>query len=125
MSASADVGLSRRQRLLSPLSFQEAFDSGKQWPGRTLVMWLRRADDAVGRLGVVASKRTFHDAVERNRAKRLLREAYRLNRHRFADDVDVVLLARRRILDAKRQDVERDLLDVGRAACVLRNGGPA
>jgi ribonuclease P protein component len=105
------------------LLFKEAFDGGPQWPGRTLVMWLRRADDASCRLGVVASKRTFHDAVQRNRARRLLREAFRLNRHRLAAGADVVLLARRRILDAKRQDVERDLLHVCRMAGLLQDGG--
>lgn len=120
MSKSADVGLSRRQRLLSPLSFKEAFDGGPQWPGRTLVMWLRRAGDASGRLGVVASKRTFRRAVDRNRARRLVREAFRLNRGELRTDVDFVLLARRRILDVKRQDVEDDLGQICRAAKILR-----
>lgn len=58
------------------------------------------------------SKRTFHHAVERNRAKRLMREAYRLQRDRLKPGVDILLLGRRAILKAKRQDVEKDLLRV-------------
>lgn len=75
-----------------------------------MVMWVRASDDAALRLGVVAAKRSFHDAVERSRAKRLLREAYRLNRFRFSGRKDVVLVARRAILEVDRRAVERDLL---------------
>lgn len=92
--------------------FQETFNAGENLPGRLLVLWVRRQPDASRRLGVIASKRTFHFAVERNRAKRLLREAFRLQRNRVADGVDLVLLARRSILKASRQDVEKDLLKV-------------
>ena len=107
-----DVGLSRRQRILSPLLFREAFDNGKSYTGKALVMWIRQGDDAEQRLGVVAAKRTFRHAVDRNRAKRLLREAFRLNRWRMKTNADVVLLARFKILKMKRQDVEKDLLNV-------------
>ena len=62
-----------------------------------MVLWHRTGEDADLRLGVVASKRTFRRAVDRNRAKRLLREVFRLNRHRFTGAVDVVLVARARI----------------------------
>lgn len=113
-----DVGLSRRQRLLSARSFEEAF-TGPQWPARTLVLWVRTAPDASRRVGVVASKRTFRRAVDRNRARRLLREAYRLNRHRLGAEVDVVLLARRKILDTPRSGVEKDLLRSFRDAGIL------
>ena len=91
---------------------------------RTFVLWVRRAPDAARRLGVVASKRTFHDAVDRNRARRLLRESFRLHRHLLADNVDLVLLARRRILDAKRPDVDRDLLAALRKEGLLTGGEP-
>ena len=105
-----DMGLSRRQRILESRCFKEAFDHGPHSTGRFMVMWLRVNDDATLRLGVVASKRSFHEAFERARAKRLLREAYRLNRFRFSGKQDVVLVARHAILGVARQDVERDLL---------------
>jgi ribonuclease P protein component len=77
--------------------------------GRTLVMWVTRGTDAGRRAGVVVSKRTFRRAVDRNRAKRLLREAFRLSRHRLAPDVDVILIARAGIAGKHCQDVMRDL----------------
>jgi ribonuclease P protein component len=85
-------------------------------------MWLRRGEGASLRLGVVASRRSFRRAVDRARAKRLLREAYRLNRDRLCGDCDVILVARRDILQAKRQDVEKDLLEAAGKAGIRRAG---
>lgn len=101
--------LGRNARLRSESAFREAFQK-EGLPTRTLVLWVRSAPDANRRVGVVASKRTFRLAVDRNRAKRLLREAFRLQRHRIQDGADFVLLARRAILDVRRQRVEADLL---------------
>ena len=58
-----------------------------------MVFWRRRGAGAALRLGVVASRKVG-GAVQRARAKRRLRSAYRLNRHRFRGDCDVVLIAR-------------------------------
>ena len=58
--------------------YKRIFDRGRSIKGRLLVAWHLEADDADRRAGVVVSKKSFHDAVDRNRAKRLLREAYRL-----------------------------------------------
>jgi len=82
--------------------------------GRYLVMWQRRHCDAGRRLGVIASKRTLRRAVDRNRAKRLLREAYRRNRHRFRGDRDVVLIARKPMAHASLAVVEDELLRLAR-----------
>lgn len=116
---SEKLSFSRRSRLLSPLSFTQVFGTGRQWKTRNLVLYTRRSAEPERRLGVVAGKRTFRRAVERNRAKRLLREAFRLNQHRIATGSELVLIARRNILKARLQDVERDLLNVCRRSGIL------
>ena len=58
--------------------YRHVFDRGRSIKGRLVVAWLVQDAFADQQAGVVVSKKTFHDAVERNRAKRLMREAYRL-----------------------------------------------
>lgn len=64
-------------RLPGP-KYKRVFDRGRSIRGRLLVAWHLEASDADQMAGVVVSKKSFHDAVDRNRAKRLLRESYRL-----------------------------------------------
>lgn len=116
-------GLSRAQRMTRSAHFQEAYDQGRKWVGRYMVLYLRVGEGAALRLGVVASRRVGR-AHERNRARRLLREAYRRNRHRFQGQTDVVLIARASVPRAAYSDVEADLLTVAtRAGIVKPDGG--
>lgn len=54
--------------------------------------------------GLIATKRTFKHATQRNRAKRLLREWLRINAPVMRDDLDYVVIARTPILDATRDE---------------------
>ena len=65
-----------------------------------MVLWTRTGSGSQLRLGVVASRKVGN-AVERARAKRLLREVYRRNRVALSGAVDVVLVARHAILCAE------------------------
>lgn len=114
-----DVGLSRHQRLLHNVDFRQAYDGGVRFVGRLMVLWVRRGDGAALRLGAVAGKRTFARSVDRSRVRRLMREAYRLNRYRLQGEVDVVLVARRALLGKRRQDAEGELLTLAGKAGLL------
>ena len=117
----SDFGLPRSSRMW-PALYRDTFARERSIPGRFLVLWLRVAPDANRRMGVVTSRRTLPSAVSRNRARRLLREAFRLNRSHLRPDVDVLLLARGRIEQVKRQDVEADLRTTCRRAGIWRDG---
>ena len=112
-------GLSRGQRVVLSHQFREAYDQGKCIRGRLLTMWLRAGPDAALRLGVVTGRRVG-EATVRTRARRLMREAYRLNRSRFRGGFDVVLSARSTICSARRQDVEAELMTLARRAGILK-----
>ena len=58
------------------------------------MLFVRPNDGSVARLGIITSKRVASRAVDRNRAKRLVREAFRRMRHRLGG-VDVVVQLRR------------------------------
>jgi ribonuclease P protein component len=110
--------LRRRQRLTRSALFGEAYAQGRRFVGRFMVLWLREAEDAALRLGVVAGRKVG-EAVVRNRAKRRLREAFRLNRQRLHGKADVILIARRTVVNATWQELESELLRLAAEAGLL------
>lgn len=71
---------------------------------RNFVAFVLRRSDGCLRLGVVASRRVG-GAVARNRAKRMLREAFRRGTRLRPVPADVVLVARRNIVGSRYADV--------------------
>jgi len=116
------MGLSRGQRITDKAVFRQAFQQGKRRAGKLLVMWIREGSDARLRLGVIASKKTFNRSVDRSRAKRLLREGYRTVRSSFREGADIVLVARRSMLDAGMSDVQAELMRLAAETGMLRCG---
>jgi ribonuclease P protein component len=84
-----------------------------------VVSAVRPPPDSACRVAFIVSRRYSPKAVVRNRARRLLREAYRQT---VADLLPawVVLIPRRRLQQARMQDVLADLRDVCRRIGLLQ-----
>ncbi len=87
--------------------------------GCLLGNWLKLEPGARSRLGVITAT-SVGGAVARNRARRLLREAFRLHQHSLLGAVDLVLVARPSIAGKTFAEVEKDFLTMLRKAGLLK-----
>jgi len=108
--------LSRSQRLIEASLFREAFAQNRSFVGKTMVLWLRSGDGAALRLGIITSKKVSNRAVDRNLARRRLREIFRQHRAALSAEVDIILIARRRMLTASYTETEQDFLHLAKQA---------
>jgi len=83
-----DQRLPKSEIIRKKTDFNEVFEKGRVWNGKILKCLYTKSNRRM--VGFVVSRR-FGNAVARNRAKRLLREAYRKNRIRMGDFLIVIM----------------------------------
>jgi ribonuclease P protein component len=96
--------LPKDERLRKPREFRRVYENGRRFEGRFVTVFIMPSETNFQRLGITASKKISNKAHDRNRAKRLLREAFRLSRaelNKLDTKFDWVLNARRSLLRVK------------------------
>ena len=101
--------LGRDRRLKASREFALTRETGQRRVcGCLVVNWRPLPEETRSRLGVVTGRR-LGNAVIRNRARRLMRTAFRLNQHRLGRPVALILVARASIVGRPLATVDRDL----------------
>ncbi|MCL6450677.1 MAG: ribonuclease P protein component [Acetobacteraceae bacterium] len=115
--------MEREERLRRRRDFREVMSQGRAASNRAAILFTlpgRR-----GRRVGIAVPRKLGGAVVRNRARRLIREAYRRWRPRLGVDLDLVFLARPGLVGLEFGEVVREVGDLLRRTGAMGRGGEA
>ena len=126
-SPSARLVLPRSRRIQHRPDFIRARAEGRRVVQGCLILnWFTLPSGSVSRVGVITNRK-LGESVARSRARRLLREAFRLRQRHLAQPIDAVLVARASINGRKLADVDRDYASALKRAGLLREpaGSPA
>jgi ribonuclease P protein component len=104
-----------RNYLRDSREFQHVYRNGKRYDGVFITVFVIENQGEQHRLGVTASKKALGKAVQRNRAKRLLRETFRSNEpslRALSRNYDWVLNAKAAVLSHKVDAPGQELAEV-------------
>lgn len=115
--------LQTKYRLRRPADIQHVRQAGHSWRHPLVILLAKPNTDQVSRFAFVAS-RQVGNAVQRNRGKRLLREAVRLHLEDVQPGWDCVFIARAFLSQASYAEVETAVLQLFRRAQLQQSPHP-
>lgn len=98
--------------------FKKVFDEKKSCANKYLILYYKRNELDVNRLGIQVSKKVGNSVV-RHRLTRLIRESYRLNDNSFKHGLDLVVIARSDAKGKTYKEIEDALLHLGKQSRIL------
>jgi len=98
----------KHERVRKRKEYSRIYQNGARLYSENFLVLLHPNDKEIRRLGITAGKK-IGNAVKRNRAKRLLREFFRLNKDMVPPGRDVVITVRRDVSRLSLQEITREL----------------
>ncbi|MBQ3726054.1 MAG: ribonuclease P protein component [Selenomonadaceae bacterium] len=111
--------LSKSEIFRGKHDFNAVHNRGRSFANHALILLIVRDERYNGKVGFAAGKK-LGGAVVRNRVKRLMREAYRLNKNSLRRDFGMILVGRKFLIDAKFKDAQKAFLDLCRRAKLFK-----
>lgn len=111
--------LEKEKILKKNRQFQQIYHRGRSYSNRYMVLYVFSGQDGKNKVGFAAGKR-LGNAVTRNRVKRLLREAYRLQQKKIKKGTHVLLVGRKAMIGVKYEVVENAFQEIFRKAHLFK-----
>jgi len=107
------------EKLKKRWEFQRGYRKGQKYWNREFVVYVCRNTFDSTRLGITASKK-IGNSVHRNRAKRLIREVFRLSKERISSGDDIIVVGRTPSIHLDYHRAQRALTYLFRKARILK-----
>ena len=105
-----DQSFTKKERLLARPDFERVLAQGrKQTVDRTCTLFFLPNPLGCKRLGIIASRKVGN-SVARNHAKRKIREIFRRHKHLGGQDMDIVVISARKLVNLPYAILEQKLV---------------
>lgn len=104
-----NYSMKRSETLKRNEDFKEIYSTGKSYANKYLIMYVKKNNMDINRIGISVSKKVGNSVV-RHRITRLIRESYRLSEDNFASGLDIIVVARAGAKGKKYSEIESALL---------------
>ncbi|QEK13534.1 ribonuclease P protein component [Crassaminicella thermophila] len=106
-------------RLRENTDFKKIYAKGVSLANRYLVLFYMNKEQQYNRVGFIASKKVGKSVV-RNRARRLMKESFRIYSSQVKKGYDLIFIARANIKDATYKDVEKAMVHILKKSKLLK-----
>lgn len=89
--------------------FKKVFSKGNCRYGRYVIVYILPGEQEINRVGFII-KKSIGKAVQRNKIKRRLREIWRTKGKELLTGSDVIILARKEIIEASFAEIEQEVV---------------
>ena len=101
--------------------FQKVLKKGKWYGSNLLNVYITQNNKEFNYIGIAVSKKVSKSSVKRNRIRRLIREAYRINENKILCGMNIIIIWKTDLSFelANFRDIQRDLLYCLKKANIL------
>lgn len=107
-------------RLRKNEDFIKVYQKGKKYWNRNLILYCAGNGLDSSRIGFSVNKK-YGNSVERNRAKRRMREICRLNFHNMAQGYDIIIIPKKNVADIGYRELKSAVVHILKISRLLRN----
>jgi ribonuclease P protein component len=112
--------LSRSERITKTSEFKSSLKDGAVYNGRSLKLKVASNKYGVSRIGISLGRHYFKLAVQRNKLRRYLKEAFRLNKHNFSKGYDIIVIPRANCAGLKFSELNDEFIGVIKKSGIFR-----